>query len=207
VDFSFHNRHALAVPRPRAFDEGEVIAAAKELFWRQGYTATSIGDLEEATGLSRSSLYMAFGAKHALFQAATRDYLDTFVDPLLRPLEREDAALAEIVTYFKAVAKLFSDPKAQRGCFMINLIGERAGRDTRSTRQGQAFLARVRSAFTNALTSSLEAGVMTRRQATQRAELLGGAMVGAWTTVRTDPAAARKLCLSTAALVASWAPE
>jgi AcrR family transcriptional regulator len=206
VDLAFHNRHAVGVPRPRAFDEDEVVAAAKELFWQQGYVATSIGDLEEATGLGRSSLYMAFGTKRELFEAAIRAHLATFVDPLLDPLERDGAGLEEIVGYFKLLATRFTRPEAQRGCLMINTIGECAGRDPDFTREGQEFLERVRAAFANALKSSVKAGVMTRLHATQRAASLAGASAGAWITVRADPAAARAVCLSTAAQVALWVP-
>jgi AcrR family transcriptional regulator len=195
----------LPMPRPRAFDEEQVVAAAKQLFWDRGYLQTSVADLEQATGLSRSSLYMAFGSKRDLFAAALRDYLDTFVDPLLGPLERDDAGLRDIVAYFKILATLFDDPDAHRGCLMINTIGERGGHDPALRREGERFLARLRSAFANALNSSVRAKVTTRSQATERAALLGGAAVGAWTTVRADPAAARTLCLSTAAQVDSWA--
>ncbi len=56
--------------RPREYDANEVIGKAVELFGRQGYEATSVRDLLEATGLSSSSLYSAFGGKEALFLAA-----------------------------------------------------------------------------------------------------------------------------------------
>jgi AcrR family transcriptional regulator len=194
----------LAVPRPRAFDEDEVVAAATELFWQQGFQATSIDDLEMATGLSRSSLYAAFTTKSDLFADALRDYLQTFVDPRLGPLERADAGLQEIIGYFKDLARLFRDAEAQRGCLMINTIGESAGRDAELTRQGEEFLERVRAAFANALASSVRSEIMTRRDARERAAVLVSTMVGVWTVVRVDPARARALCLSTASRVSSW---
>ena len=52
------------------FDEAAVIAAAAGVFWRHGYTAASVNDLTEATGLSRSSLYQRFGDKDGLFREA-----------------------------------------------------------------------------------------------------------------------------------------
>ena len=53
--------------RPREFDEEQALLAAMQVFWRKGYDGTSIPDLLEATGLSRSSLYETFGDKAALF--------------------------------------------------------------------------------------------------------------------------------------------
>src|SRR6185312_14988139 len=69
--------------RTRAYDQGTVVVAAKQMFWQRGLEGTAIGDLEAATGLSRSSLYLAFGTKRALFDAALANYFDTFIDPLL----------------------------------------------------------------------------------------------------------------------------
>jgi AcrR family transcriptional regulator len=54
----------------RQFDEGVVVDRAVEVFWRQGYAATSIDDLVRATGLGRGSLYGAFGNKTELFLRA-----------------------------------------------------------------------------------------------------------------------------------------
>jgi AcrR family transcriptional regulator len=192
------------MPRPRAFDEDNAVAAAKELFWDQGYLATSIGDLEEATGLSRSSLYLAFSSKQDLFAAALGLYLETFMDSLLDPLENEDVGLREIVNYFKTVATLFKEPEGQRGCLMINTIAESAGRDPVFTRHVERFLKRLRGAFANALKNSVRVGLMTTRQASGRAALLAGAAVGAWMTARVDRAAARALCLATASEVECW---
>lgn len=58
------------------YDEGAVIDAALDAFWRHGYAATSINVLTEATGLSRSSLYQRFKDKDGLFQMALAAYTD-----------------------------------------------------------------------------------------------------------------------------------
>jgi AcrR family transcriptional regulator len=56
--------------RPREFDTEEAIARAMRLFWRQGYEGTSLTDLTEELGITRPSLYAAFGSKEALFLKA-----------------------------------------------------------------------------------------------------------------------------------------
>jgi len=56
------------------FDEDAVIAAALDVFWHHGYAATSIQQLTEATGLSRSSLYQRFQDKDGLFREALVAY-------------------------------------------------------------------------------------------------------------------------------------
>jgi AcrR family transcriptional regulator len=45
------------------------------LFWERGFEGTSMADLTQATGLNPSSIYAAFGDKHALFSLAVKRYL------------------------------------------------------------------------------------------------------------------------------------
>jgi AcrR family transcriptional regulator len=45
-----------------------------EVFWRQGYEATSINDLTAAMGINPPSLYAAFGDKERLFLEAVDRY-------------------------------------------------------------------------------------------------------------------------------------
>jgi AcrR family transcriptional regulator len=60
--------------RPREFDEDEVLDRALTLFWERGYDSASLAELEEATGLSRPSIYAAFGDKEGLFLRALQRY-------------------------------------------------------------------------------------------------------------------------------------
>ena len=72
--------------RPRSFDTATAVRAARQVFWTRVSEATSLPDLEAATGLRRSSLYQAFGSKRGLFDAAVASYLDEVVRPLLAGL-------------------------------------------------------------------------------------------------------------------------
>lgn len=60
--------------RPRKFDEGTVVTTARQQFWHNGYEATSMTELCEATGVASQSLYGAFGSKHDLFVRTLDDY-------------------------------------------------------------------------------------------------------------------------------------
>lgn len=57
------------------------------LFWERGYEGTSMADLTQAMGLNPSSIYAAFGDKHALFQLAVKRYMEIRAQYAVKALE------------------------------------------------------------------------------------------------------------------------
>ncbi len=118
--------------RPQSFDTTIVVQAARDVFWDTGLDATSLPDLERATGLSRSSLYHAFGSKRGLFDAAVQDYLDTVVRPRLRVLTAEPPHPDAVVTYLTGLSAAIAALPAgspRRGCLLLACATGPAGHD------------------------------------------------------------------------------
>jgi AcrR family transcriptional regulator len=194
----------LTMARPRSYELDCVVEAAKQVFWEHGYEGTAVGDLEDATGLSRSSIYLAFGTKRGVFDAALTEYMESFVESRLGPVEAPGAGLREAAGFFLSLVTFFRDSRSQRGCLMINSIAELAGVDPAFEALGAQFADRFRAAFLHALRNAEAQGAMDHRQATRRAELLAAAAMGAWVAVRVDHTAASATCRATAAEIASW---
>jgi TetR/AcrR family transcriptional repressor of nem operon len=137
--------------RPRSFDTDQVVDAALELFWHQGYRGTSTRDLEAGLGIGQSSIYNAFGSKLRLLEAALDRYEHQISDALVTPLERSHDGIAAIDGFFAALAAWITTD-GRRGCMILNLMAESAdepeiGERTRTYRR------RLRDAFRRALQS------------------------------------------------------
>src|SRR5580658_5519980 len=73
--------------RPIGFDRDAALEAAMLLFWERGYEGTSMADLTQAMGLNPSSIYAAFGDKHALFSLAAKRYMEIRAQYATKALE------------------------------------------------------------------------------------------------------------------------
>jgi len=61
--------------RPRKFEPDEALDAAMKVFWQRGYEGTTLTELTTATGLSRPSLYAAFGDKESIYRKVLDRYI------------------------------------------------------------------------------------------------------------------------------------
>ncbi|HET6732189.1 TetR/AcrR family transcriptional regulator [Mycobacterium sp.] len=118
------------MPRPREFDEADVVAAARDEFWTRGYTATSVDDLTSVTGLGKGSLYGAFGDKHGLFLRALDDYITSAVDGVRTQLrDPRRSAYDRLTRHIRAQAKAIAADTSRRGCMMSKSAAELAATD------------------------------------------------------------------------------
>src|SRR5688572_29254379 len=109
--------------RPREFCVEDALAQALRVFWTHGYEGASISDLTEAMGITRPSLYAAFGNKEELFRKALdlyeRDKLAYINEALEAPTAR---GVAERLLQGAIDLQTGSDPK---GC--LGVISSTAG--------------------------------------------------------------------------------
>jgi TetR/AcrR family transcriptional regulator, transcriptional repressor for nem operon len=137
--------------RPREFDVDAALDRALAVLWAKGYESASLDDLCDATGLGRSSLYAAFGDKRALYLRALERYEEAAA-------QRINDALAQPVPVREAIAgflgRLIDDIVAgpgRRGCFIGNCAAELARGDRETAAHVRRSLARIETAFRDAL--------------------------------------------------------
>ena len=129
--------------RPRKFDEDDVLIAARQKFNETGYHGTSVDDLSRATGLSKGSLYGAFGDKEALFERVFADYCAASVESAATLL---DGPEEEALERARAWLRVPEGPLDRRGCLLAKGTAELAW-------ENEAVAARSLAAFETLLDS------------------------------------------------------
>ena len=115
--------------RQRTFDKEDALIKAMEVFWRKGYSGTSLSDLTEAMGINKPSLYAAFGNKEDLFVSAIQQYVNEYGIPNFEKLMLPETSFKQrLQAYLEAIAKMISDSKLPGGCFVTTSTCE-AGSD------------------------------------------------------------------------------
>ncbi|MFD0413354.1 TetR/AcrR family transcriptional regulator [Streptomyces sp. NPDC127108] len=105
--------------RPRAFDRETALRRAMEVFWRQGYEATSMTDLTSAMGIASPSLYAAFGSKEALFRESVTLYNATEGAAMARALTELPTARAAVEAVLRDNARVYTDAANPSGCMIV----------------------------------------------------------------------------------------
>lgn len=106
--------------RPRSFDTEDALDRALEVFWRNGYQGASLSELTAAMGISRPSLYAAYGDKESLYLKALERYASLGAARTTSILEREPDARRAVEAFLRATAAALTDPALPSGCFIVN---------------------------------------------------------------------------------------
>ena len=146
------------MPSPKNYDRNELLDRAIELFRRQGYAATSTAELVEELGVNRKSMYAEFGSKQELFEAVLERYSKVHLSRVLAAIEDPAAGADTIRNAFTGYASAIEGRYRGLGCLMANTAVERAALDPGSAKFVDAYLERLRVAFTRALTNARAAG-------------------------------------------------
>jgi TetR/AcrR family transcriptional repressor of nem operon len=193
--------------RPPAFQRDAVLDAAMLCFWRSGYEDTSIPDISEATSLSASSIYNAFGSKLDLFVAALDRYLGAPTEFMLGPLEHGEGGLTDLEAFLRRLADL---PRLDTppGCFAVNTLAERAGMPAAVAIRTDRYRLTLRRSLHAALARAAHCGEIPSSVVESSADALTGIVI-AYHLLRSAkvPSAETTRLLAAARAIARGAPQ
>jgi TetR/AcrR family transcriptional repressor of nem operon len=144
--------------RPREFEMQEALNAAMSAFWERGYEATSMQDLLDAMGLTKGSLYKAFGDKHNLFLLSLQDYLDRLFETMKQSVDSGSDPVQSLSTLMGVVENLCCKQLTPKGCFAVNTVVELSQRDEKASEVLKRHLVRVEKLLAKLISSGQQSG-------------------------------------------------
>lgn len=150
--------------RTPEFDRAAVVGKALQVFWRHGYSQTTVSDLVAATGLNPGSLYAAFGNKKGVFLEVLEAYNRSFLDRVRRMGSDGLPALASIREMLREMVDDTVTGRNRQGCLAVNALLEMAEHEPDVARRLELHNDRVRAAFAEVLArAQAEGSVATDR--------------------------------------------
>jgi TetR/AcrR family transcriptional repressor of nem operon len=175
----------MATGRPIEFDPDQVVASAMTAFWSKGYEATSLQDLLDATGLSKSSLYQSFGGKQQLFGRCISAYTDRMVTMLRERLGSSGSATQFIHSVLTEIGSEGAHGQRPVGCLVMNTASEFGQREPVFAEWVDSGISRVRAVMLRAVEQGQRAGEISRStSAAALADYLMSSIAGLRTMVK-----------------------
>ena len=133
--------------KKRQFDESEVLTIMAEHFWKHGYAATKVDQLSAITGLTKTSIYNAFGNKEALFLRVIDFYVERAFLPALQQIDAERSMTDNLEKLFELYFSEDQNQQLTYGCLLTNSILELAGNEPGLYDEATERFAQVREAM------------------------------------------------------------
>jgi TetR/AcrR family transcriptional regulator, transcriptional repressor for nem operon len=133
------------------FDYGKAVAKATQLFWKHGYSNTSLRELLKAMDIGEGSFYNAVKSKKNLYLECLKHYNETVGARRLAALKSGDTVQKGVRAFFKTVLDELDDPKMPRVCL---LAGSLSG-DVLAERELKHYVVEEMNAFVDCFTERL----------------------------------------------------
>lgn len=167
--------------RPTIYEDDSIIKKAQELFWQKGYTATSLSDLQKATGAGAGSFYNTFkGGKKEVFQKAIAERRLAF-DAFKNELDQSDSPLELIKDFFRSNASA-DEIEHLKGCIIANTVVEMTFIDEKLELDAVQILKEVEEMFTQTIQKEKNKGNL---KSTTGPEILGRYLITFWCGLNT----------------------
>ena len=162
--------------RPKIFKEEDIINKAIDVFWQNGYEASSTEILLKAMGIGKSSFYLAFkGGKRELFERAMEQRSAQALAILRKGLlESEDKISFLRSLFFKLIEE---KPGPVNGCFFGNTVAELSNRDSELKAKAAILLLKLEELFVKVIKQCQKEGSLKTKE---KPEILAKYLLTIW---------------------------
>ena len=144
--------------RPQEFNHQKVLNDAMQVFWRKGYSTTSIKDLSSAMQLQPGSIYGAFKNKRNLFIESLDYYFINLYEGVKNILDTEEAPLLRIRKFFDYFLNVARDDEELKSCLLVNTLLEIPPEDEEINERVSVMFQKVEVLFVKVLVEAQQNG-------------------------------------------------
>jgi TetR/AcrR family transcriptional regulator, transcriptional repressor for nem operon len=165
--------------RPKDFDENAVLDKAVDIFWKQGYEATSLDQLLAVMKMGKGSMYHNFGNKREVFKLALNRFMYNFSTWFSSEISRSEDPVKFIREFFMSLAKQ-EETDHNKGCFLGNTVAELACIDPSLEKVAIEHLQKIENTFFTYIKDAQRSG---RLKTKEDAKLLARHLINLWNGV------------------------
>lgn len=154
--------------RAENYDRDAALAAAMTVFWRKGYHATSLKDLEAALGMKPGSIYAAFESKENLYLLALTRYFEASRQGFRDQMAKAKSPLAGLAAQFQNYANLEDAHPSRQACMLMKTLIDTKSTDPKIAAISQAYLEQMGTEFTASFEAARTAGELPQNADTKR---------------------------------------
>lgn len=127
-DTAYQSESGRPVALRRGDGRGRLLRAARLLFARHGFSATSIQAIADEAGLSQPMIYRYFASKESLFQEATITPLNEFIDEYINQTNHGSLDLEPVDYARQFCGSLYDLMRSEKDLLLTLIWMERDGR-------------------------------------------------------------------------------
>jgi TetR/AcrR family transcriptional regulator, transcriptional repressor for nem operon len=162
--------------RPKDFDESFVLDKAVDIFWRQGYEATSLEQLLDAMKMGKGSMYHNFGNKREVFRLSLDRFMHNFSTGFTTEISAAKDPIEFIRDFFLSIPKQGTNDH-KKGCFLGNTVAELACIDPGLEKMAIEHLTKIEQTFFKYIKEAQGSGKLKSKE---DAKLLARHLINLW---------------------------
>ncbi len=105
------------------YDHAKVIENATTLFWKRGFHAAGMRDIQQALDMRPGSIYARFQSKEGLFKLVVERYAENS-QAKLKAVANESSPLAALRAFFENALISPNEQRYMRQCLLVKSIAE-----------------------------------------------------------------------------------
>jgi AcrR family transcriptional regulator len=106
--------------RPRKYDEDKVLQAAEHVFWRKGFSDTSLEDLAVAMDMNRPSIYRAFGDKETIYRRVLMKFCQKMEAAFEQTMVSNKNIRQRLTSFYRGALEVYTAGDQAKGCMVMS---------------------------------------------------------------------------------------